>query len=78
MLNHVCLFATPQAVAHQAPLSVEFPRPGYRSGMPSPSPGALLDPGIELASAALASGFFTTGATREAGISGILLLSYPD
>ena len=46
--------------------------------MPSPSPGALLDPGIELASPAPASGFFTTGATREASVSGIWLLSYPD
>ena len=56
---------------------MEFPRPGYRNGLPSPpSLGALPDPGIELASPALASGFFTTGATREASISGTWLLYY--
>ena len=35
-------------------------------GFPFPSPGDLLDPGIEPASPALARGFFTTGATTEA------------
>ena len=34
--------------AHQAPLSVEFSRLGYWSGLPSPPPGDLPDPGIEL------------------------------
>ena len=41
----------------------------YWSGLPYPTPGDLLDPGIELvflATPALAGGFFTTGATREA------------
>ena len=31
---------------HQAPLSVEFSRHEYWSGLPFPSPGDLLDPGI--------------------------------
>ena len=39
-----CL-ATPWTVAHQAPLSVECSRQEYRSGLPIPIPGDLLDPG---------------------------------
>ena len=39
--------ATPWAVAHQAPLSMGFPRQGYCSGLPFPTPGDLPDPGIE-------------------------------
>ena len=34
-------------VAHQAPLSFEFSRQEYWSGLQFPSPGDLLDPGIE-------------------------------
>ena len=45
--------ATPWTVACQAPLSMEFSRQEYWSGMPFPSPGDLLDPGIELGSPAL-------------------------
>ena len=37
-----------------------FPRQEYWSRLPFPSLGDLPDPGIELASAALAGGFFTT------------------
>jgi len=53
-------FATPWTVAHQAPLSMEFPRQEYWSGLPFPSPGDLPDPGIELVFPALAGGIFTT------------------
>ena len=45
------------------PLSMEFSRPEFWRGLPFPSPGDLLDPGIEpmfSASPALAGGFFTT------------------
>ena len=45
--------ATPWTVAHQAPLSMEFSRQEYWSGLPFPSPGYLPDPGIELRSSAL-------------------------
>ena len=38
MLSHVWLFATPWIVARQAPLSTEFPRQKYWSGMPFPTP----------------------------------------
>ena len=46
-------FATPWSVAHQAPLSMEFSRQEYQSGLPFPSPGDLPNPGIEPRSPAL-------------------------
>ena len=46
LLSHVRLFVTPWTVAYQAPLSVEFSRQEYCSGLPFPSPD-LSDPGIE-------------------------------
>ena len=46
-LNRVRLFATPWTVAHQAPLSMEFSREAYWSGLPCPPPGDLPDPGIK-------------------------------
>ena len=53
LLSCVRLFATAWTVAHQAPLSMEFSRQEYWSGLPFPSPGDLLDPGIEPGSPAL-------------------------
>ena len=41
---------TPWTVAHQAPLSMVFPRQEYWSGFPFLSPGDLPDPGIKPAS----------------------------
>ena len=52
----------PWTVARQAPLSVEFSRQEYCSGLPFPAAGDLPDPGIKsltLSSPALAGGFFT-------------------
>ena len=46
--------AIPWTIACQAPLSVEFSRQEYWSGLPFPSPGDLLYPGIEPLSPALA------------------------
>ena len=34
-------------VAHQVPLSMEFSRREYWSGLPFPPPGDLSDPGME-------------------------------
>ena len=48
----VRLFATPWTVAYQAPLSMEFPRQEYWSGLPFSILGALPNPGIEPASRA--------------------------
>ena len=62
-LSHVQLFATPQTVAHQALLSIEFSKQEYWSGLPFPSLGNLLHPVIKslsLGSPALAGRFFTT------------------
>ena len=52
-LNHVWLFAIPQTVAHQVPLSMGFSRQEYWSGLLFPSPGDLPDPGIEPRSSTL-------------------------
>ena len=46
-LSRVQLFETPWTVAYQAPLSMEFSRQEYWSGLPFPSPGDLPNPGIE-------------------------------
>ena len=59
-LGHVRLFATPWTVAHQAPLSMGFPRQEYWSGLPFPSPGDLPDPGIEPRSPALEADTLTS------------------
>ena len=56
-LNCVQLFVTPWTVAHQAPLSMEFPRQEYWSGLPFPPPGDLSNPGIEPVSPALQEDF---------------------
>ena len=63
MLSCVQLFVTPWTVPHlpQAPPSMGFSGQEYWSGLPFLSPGDLPGPGIELVSAALAGGFFTTG-----------------
>ena len=63
LFSHVWLCATPWTVACQAPLSVDFSRQEYWSGLPFPCPRGLPDPGIKpasLVSPALAGGFFTT------------------
>ena len=45
--------ATPWTVAHQAPLSMGFSRQEYWSGLPFPSSGDLLKPGIKPGSPSL-------------------------
>ena len=50
MLSHVShagLSVTSWTVGRQAPLSMDFSRQEYWSGLPFPSPGDLPDPGIE-------------------------------
>ena len=53
-------FVTLWTVTHQAPLSMEFSRQEYWSGLPCPPAGDLPDPGIEPMNPALANGFFTS------------------
>ena len=63
VLSCVRIFVAPRTVAHQAPLSLGFPRREYWSGSPIPTPGDLPDPGIEppdLAFPSLTGRFFTT------------------
>ena len=63
VLSRVQLFATPWTIAHQALLSMNFPRQEYWSGLPCSPPGDLPDPEIEptsFASPVLAGIFFTT------------------
>ena len=71
LFSCVWLFVTLWTIAnHQALLSMGFPKQESWSGLSCPLPG-VLDPGIELTSLmspALAGGFYTTSATREAYI----------
>ena len=48
MLSHVLLFATPWAVAHQAPPSMGFPRQEYWCGLPCLPPGIFLTQGANV------------------------------
>ena len=47
LLSRVQLFVTPWTVAYQAPLSMEFSRQEYWSGLTFLSPGDIPDSGIE-------------------------------
>ena len=47
LLSPVQLFATPWTIARQAPLSMEFSRQEYWSGLQFPPPGDPPYPGIE-------------------------------
>ena len=72
-------FATLWTIACQAPLSTEFSRQAYWSGLPRPPPGDLPDPGNQptsLLSPALAGWLVTTSSTWEAltGICAVLRL----
>ena len=61
LLSHVQLFATARTVGLQAPLSMEFSRQEYWSGLPFSPPGDLPDPGVKSTSPlslAMAGGFF--------------------
>ena len=54
-------FVTPWTVACQAPLSMEFSRQEYWSGLPVPSPGDLPSPGMEPRSPAWQADSLTLG-----------------
>ena len=55
--TQLCLFATPWAIAPQAPLSMGFSRQEYWSGLPFPPPEVLPKEGIEPPSSAHISHF---------------------
>ena len=73
LLSHVQLFATPQTIALQDPLSIGFSKQETWNGLPFPSPGDLSNLGIEPTSPALAGRFFTTSTIWEAQRSIIYL-----
>ena len=67
--SSIQLFVTPWTVAHQAPLSMRFSSQESWSGLRSPPPGDLYDPGIKpkpLMSPVLGDGFLTTSTTWDA------------
>ena len=57
--------AIPCTVAHQAPLSMGFPRQEYWSGLPFPSPEDLPDPGVKAGSSALQADSLPTEPPRK-------------
>ena len=58
-LGHVQSFTAPWTVAHQAPLSMGFPRQEYWSGLPFPSPGEPSQPRNQTWISRIAGRFFT-------------------
>ena len=63
LVTQSCLMLCDSRDCSLPPLSMEFSRQEYRSGLPFPSPGDLSNPGIEPespVSPALAGGFFIT------------------
>ena len=56
----------PTNCSHQAPLSMEFPRQQYWTGLPLPPPVDPPNPGIKPTSPSVAGRFFTIWATWEA------------
>ena len=67
--SHVWLSATPQTVAHHAPLSTWFLKQEYWSGLSFSPPGDFPDSGIKPESLPLAGRFFTTSVTWEGNIA---------
>ena len=81
-LSHVQLFETLWTTAHEAPLSMEFSRREYWSGLPFPSPGDLPDPEIEPRSPALQADFLPSEPPRKVkvkvkSLSHVQLFSIP-
>ena len=64
---------TASTAAHQAPLSIAFPRQEFLSGLLFLIPGALADIGIEPTSPALAGGFFTTEPLGKPSLNGLFV-----
>ena len=73
-LNRVQLFATLWTAIYQAPLSMEFSRQEYWSGLLFSSPGDLPDPGVEANQDSCTAGrSFTIWATQEASFLATML-----
>ena len=76
LLSRVRLFATPWTVAYQAPPSMGFSRQEYWSGVPSPSPGDLPEPGIEPRSPALEADTLTPEPPRKPNMLSRLVITF--
>ena len=76
LLSRVQLFVTPWAAAYQAPLSMEFSRQEFWSGLPVPSSGDLPHPGINPGSPTLQAEVFTNWAIRDASHRHYVYLTY--
>ena len=77
LLSCVRLFATPGTIACQAPLSMRFSKQEYWRGLPFPSPGDLLNPGIKPRSPALQADSFPAeppGKPKNIGVGSLSLL----
>ena len=77
-LSHVGLSETSWTVVHQAPLSVGFSRQEYWSVLPFPSPGVLINPGIESVSPGWQAGFLPLSQLGSLGalLQGLSCLFY--
>ena len=75
-LSHVRLFGTPQTVDHQAPLSMEFSRQDYWSGLPKTSSRGSSWLWDWTESPALAGGFFTSESPGDTVITCFLFWPY--
>ena len=75
-VNFLVVFdsVTPRTIARQAPLSMEFSRQEYWSGLPLPPPEDLPDPGIKPRSLALQADSLTS---EPQGKPLILLIASP-
>ena len=83
MLSRVQLFTTLWTAARQAPLSVEFSKQEYWSGMPFPYPGDLPNTGIQPGSPALQADSLLSespGKPKNTGVGSLSLLQgiFPD
>ena len=67
-------FGTPRTVAHQTSLFMGFPGQEYWSRLPFPSPGDLLDPGVEPISPTLAGDSLSPRKPRNRHYFGFLNL----
>ena len=71
----LCLtLETPWTIAHQAPLSLGFPKQEYWSGLPLPSPEHLPGPRTELRSPALQADSLQTELPRNSHNEDISIL----
>ena len=77
MLSRVQLFVTPWTVALQGPLSMEFSRQEYWSGVPFSISGNLPNPGMKtlsLVSPALAGRVFTPASPGKPKVSHLVTM----